>query len=275
MRTFGAAFVIFSISGGISSSTARSGTIRRNCRSLRAASKSSGMNRERTWSSACASGPRSACARGVSSIRAPVRTNKGSPTRSRSRCSAWLVAGWDSPIRIAARLTLASLSSASSATSKLRSSEFKFMELIDTIFPIDWKNAAPRAMVVGNANQGRAAMSVADNRKLMESIFAGDAVGDRSLFVDSLADDVTMTVTGQYSWSQTFHGRESVLRDLYGYVASLVKYRRTVPFRLIADDQWVAVEARGDMETHAGERYDNHYCLLYRIENGKIREIRE
>jgi ketosteroid isomerase-like protein len=118
-------------------------------------------------------------------------------------------------------------------------------------------------------------MSAADNKKLMETIFAAVADGDRTAYVDALADDVTMTVTGQYSWSQTFHGKEAVLRDLYGYVASLLKYRRTVPFRLIADDEWVAVEARGDMETHTGERYDNHYCLIYRIENGKIREIRE
>ena len=118
-------------------------------------------------------------------------------------------------------------------------------------------------------------MSAATNRKLMETIFAGAAAGDRSSFVDALADDVTMTVTGQYSWSQTFHGKESVLRDLFGYVASLLRHRRTVPFRIIADDEWVAVEARGDMVTHAGERYDNHYCLIYRIENGKIREIRE
>jgi uncharacterized protein len=118
-------------------------------------------------------------------------------------------------------------------------------------------------------------MSAAANKKLMERIFAGVAAGERGLFVDSLADDVTMTVTGQYSWSQTFRGKESVLRDLYGYVASLLKERRTVPFRIIADDQWVAVEARGDMVTKAGERYDNYYCLIYRIENGKIHEIRE
>jgi ketosteroid isomerase-like protein len=118
-------------------------------------------------------------------------------------------------------------------------------------------------------------MTATDNKRLMERIFAGAAVGDRTLYVDSLADDVTMTVTGQYSWSQTFHGKQSVLRDLYGYVASLLKQRRTVPFRFIADDEWVAVEARGDMVTHAGERYDNHYCLIYRIKNGKIHEIRE
>ena len=118
-------------------------------------------------------------------------------------------------------------------------------------------------------------MSAAENRKLMETIFAGIAAGDRGLS-RRLADDVTMTVTGQYSWSQTFHGKESVLRDLYGYVRSLLKQNsRTVPFRFIADDEWVVVEARGEMETKAGARYDNYYCLIYRIDGGKIREIRE
>ena len=117
--------------------------------------------------------------------------------------------------------------------------------------------------------------AAANNKKLMETIFASIAAGDRAAFGYALADDVTMTVTGQYSWSQTFHGKESVLRDLHGYVQSLLKYRRTVPFRFIADDEWVVVEARGDMQTKAGMRYDNHYCLLYRIGGGKIREIRE
>lgn len=119
-------------------------------------------------------------------------------------------------------------------------------------------------------------MSAADNKKLMENIFARIREGDRSLFVASLADDVTMTVTGQYSWSQTFRGKEAVVRDLYCYVRSLLQEGgRARAFRFIADDDWVAVEARGDMLTRAGERYDNHYCLIYGIENGKIREIRE
>jgi uncharacterized protein len=119
-------------------------------------------------------------------------------------------------------------------------------------------------------------MSAADNKKLMENIFARIGAGDRSLFVASLADDVTMTVTGQYSWSQTFRGREAVLRDLYGYVRSLLQEGSlTLAFRFIADDDWVVVEARGDMVTKAGERYDNHYCLIYRIEDSRIREIRE
>ena len=74
----------------------------------------------------------------------------------------------------------------------------------------------------------------------------------------------------------TFVSSFVVLRDLFGYVRSLLKDgSRTVPFRFIADDRWVVVEARGDMETKAGERYDNYYCLIYRIEGGKIHEIRE
>ena len=79
------------------------------------------------------------------------------------------------------------------------------------------------AMMPHHACNGELAMGAAENRKLMQNIFAGAAAGDRALYVDSLADDVTMTVTGQYSWSRTFHGKESVLRDLYGYVASLLK----------------------------------------------------
>ena len=35
------------------------------------------------------------------------------------------------------------------------------------------------------------------------------------------------------------------------------------------------VEARGDNVTKAGLRYDNQYCMVLRIEHGKIKEIKE
>lgn len=119
-------------------------------------------------------------------------------------------------------------------------------------------------------------MSAVDNKKLMQEIFAAVARGERTAYVDRLADDVIMTVTGQYSWSRTFRGKESVMRDLYGYVASRVNEgRRTIPIRVLADEDWVVVEAVGDMTTREGTRYDNQYCLLYRLRDGKIVEIRE
>jgi uncharacterized protein len=126
------------------------------------------------------------------------------------------------------------------------------------------------------AIDGELAMGATENKKLMESIFAGIAAGDRAAFVDALADDVTMRVTGHYSWSRTFKGKAALVRELYGYLNTLLaEGRRTIPLRLIADDDHVVVEARGDMRTKAGVPYENEYCLIYRLRDGRIVEIRE
>jgi hypothetical protein len=119
-------------------------------------------------------------------------------------------------------------------------------------------------------------MSTAANKQLMERIFAAIAAGDRTLFVESLADDVTMRVTGQYSWSQTFKGKQALLRDLYGYLGTLLADgRRTIAHRFIAEGDHVVVEGKGDMRTKAGVAYNNDYCLIYRLKDGKIVEITE
>ena len=124
-------------------------------------------------------------------------------------------------------------------------------------------------------------MSAIANKKLMEEIFAAagnpdPAVHDRSLFVARLADDAKWVVTGQYSWSRTFTGKQSILNDLHGHVRSLLVERvRTVAHRFIADGDHVVVEARGENLTKAGARYDNDYCLVFRLENGNIKEVRE
>ena len=124
-------------------------------------------------------------------------------------------------------------------------------------------------------------MSAEANKKLIQEIFAAaanpdPAIRDRSLFIASLADDVTWTVTGQYSWSRTFTGKQSILNDLHGHVRSLLVERsRTIAHRFIADGDHVVVEARGNNLTKTGMRYDNEYCLVFRLADGKIREIRE
>ena len=115
----------------------------------------------------------------------------------------------------------------------------------------------------------------------MQEIFAvagnpDSAVRDRALFIATLADDASWTVTGQYSWSRTFEGKEQILNDLHGRVRSrLVDRARTVARRFVADGDYVVVEARGDNLTKEGVRYDNDYCLVFRLEDGRIKEVRE
>ena len=124
-------------------------------------------------------------------------------------------------------------------------------------------------------------MGALENKKLMQEIFAAagnpdSAARDRALFIATLAGDATWTVTGQYSWSRTFKGRESILNDLHGHVRSrLAERTRTLAHRFIADGDHVVVEAKGDNLTKEGVRYDNDYCLVFRLEGGKIKEIRE
>ena len=124
-------------------------------------------------------------------------------------------------------------------------------------------------------------MSASANKKLIQDIFAASAnpdpaVRDRALFVASLADDAKWVVTGQYSWSRTFVGQEAIMNDLHGYVRTRLRDRtRTVAERFIADGDLVVVEAKGDNVTPEGVRYDNDYCLVFRLEDGKIKEIRE
>jgi len=124
-------------------------------------------------------------------------------------------------------------------------------------------------------------MSASANKNLMQDIFAvaanpDPAARDRALFTTSLADDAKWVVTGQYSWSRTFSGREAILNDLHAYVRTRLRDRtRTVAHRFVVDGDIVVVEAKGDNVTPEGVRYDNDYCLVFRLEDGKIREIRE
>jgi ketosteroid isomerase-like protein len=83
-------------------------------------------------------------------------------------------------------------------------------------------------------------------------------------------------VTAQYSWSHQFKGRDAILNGRMGHFRSCFTERpRTVAFNFIADGDYVAVEARGDNVTKAGLRHDNQYCMVFRIENGRIKEVRE
>ena len=119
-------------------------------------------------------------------------------------------------------------------------------------------------------------MSAAANKQLMQEIFARVAVGDGALFVEHLADDVVLRVSGQYSWSRTFKGKESVLRDLFGVVRERTTgVRKTIPLRFIADGDLVVVEGRGEKTAKTGVPYNNEYCLIYRLREGKIVEITE
>ncbi|WP_027531772.1 nuclear transport factor 2 family protein [Bradyrhizobium sp. WSM3983] len=119
-------------------------------------------------------------------------------------------------------------------------------------------------------------MSTVENKNLVQQIFIDSANGSGTTLLDHLADDVSWIITGQWSWSRTFQGRDAVVNGLMKNVASLFDKRlRTVAFNFVAEGDTVVVEAKGDNVTKAGLRYDNDYCLIFRLENGRIKQIKE
>ena len=120
-------------------------------------------------------------------------------------------------------------------------------------------------------------MSAAANKQLVQQIYADSASRSGTTFADNLAEDAVWIVTGQYSWSHEFKGRDAINNGLMGHLRSLLAAARprTVAFNFIAEGDYVVVEARGDNVTKSGVRYDNQYCMVWRIENGKIKEIKE
>jgi ketosteroid isomerase-like protein len=57
-------------------------------------------------------------------------------------------------------------------------------------------------------------VGAAENKQLMQDIFAEMAKGNGKLFVDSMADDFRWTIAGATKWSRTYEGKQAVIAKL-------------------------------------------------------------
>lgn len=119
-------------------------------------------------------------------------------------------------------------------------------------------------------------MSAIENKRLMQGIYAALAEGDDGPLIEAMSDDMQWTWMGTGQWSRTFQGKASVLNELW----SAVKTTITPPFkvaasRFLADGDHVVVEAVGHNTTPEGNVYNNKYCWVCHIAEGKLQSIRE
>ncbi|WP_417609857.1 nuclear transport factor 2 family protein [Parasphingorhabdus sp.] len=115
-----------------------------------------------------------------------------------------------------------------------------------------------------------------DNRALITRAFAGLKHGDPSHFLPLFAEDIEWRVMGSSAWSKQASGLAAVERDLVGPLfARFAGPYCNIPELIIADGDHVVVLAKGDAETVEGNRYDNDYCFVFRMRDGKIVEVRE
>lgn len=119
-------------------------------------------------------------------------------------------------------------------------------------------------------------MGAAENKQLVQQIFEETAKGKGDLFIASMADDVRWTVTGTTEWSQTYEGKQAVLTELLGPLFARISGPLiTIASRIIAEGDFVVVEARGSSTLRSGVPYNNRYCFVFRVADSKVKEITE
>jgi ketosteroid isomerase-like protein len=119
-------------------------------------------------------------------------------------------------------------------------------------------------------------VTVEQNRRLMENVFAELANGNGRPFLEALSDEARWTVIGSSPWSRTYEGKQAIvdelMRPLFRQFADRYRAHAT---RIVAEDDFVVVEARGQATTKAGKPYQQTYCYVFRLADGKVCELTE
>ncbi|NCF23816.1 MAG: nuclear transport factor 2 family protein [Gammaproteobacteria bacterium] len=119
-------------------------------------------------------------------------------------------------------------------------------------------------------------MGIAENKQIVLDFYDAGARGDMDACFALLADDITWTNIGTTKFSGTYAGKqalvEQLLEPLFGQlkagIASAIE-------RLTAEGDVVVAQTAGTAETHDGRPYNNTYCQVIRIRDGKIAEVKE
>jgi uncharacterized protein len=119
-------------------------------------------------------------------------------------------------------------------------------------------------------------MGAAENKELVRNMFAELSKGNSQAFLDTMADNVRFTIIGTTKFSGTFNGKqEFVNRVLMPLGAQLEGGLTITPDNFIAEGDYVAMQARGNSHTKSGGTYNNTYCQVFRVANGKVQEVTE
>jgi len=119
-------------------------------------------------------------------------------------------------------------------------------------------------------------MNIAENKQVVRRFYDAAARGDMDACFAVLADDVKWTNIGTTKFSGTYTGKQALLEQLLGPLFAQLKAGifPTVE-NLIAEADVVVAQTTGTAETHDGVPYNNSYCQVMRIREGKIVEVKE
>ena len=119
-------------------------------------------------------------------------------------------------------------------------------------------------------------MGIVENKQVVIDFYEAGARGDMDTCFSLIADDVTWTNIGSTRFSGSFTGKQALMEGLLGPLFGQLKAGIASTLdALIAEDDIVVALTQGQAETHDGTPYNNTYCQVIRIADGKITEVKE
>ena len=119
-------------------------------------------------------------------------------------------------------------------------------------------------------------MGAAENKEVIRNMFTELSKGNADAFLGGLADNIRFTIIGTTKFSGTFNGKQEFINKVLAPLGAQLEGGLTMTIdNLIAEGDYVAIQARGKSNTKSGGTYNNTYCQVFRLANGKVQEATE
>lgn len=117
-------------------------------------------------------------------------------------------------------------------------------------------------------------MSATENKEVIRKMNQAKSLDE---MLGTMADDVRWTLIGNTKFSGTFNGKKELLeRLIYPLFAQMESMGTDTTDNMVAEGDYVVVQTRGQgRRTKTGNDYNNTYCIVYKIADGKIKEVTE
>ena len=114
------------------------------------------------------------------------------------------------------------------------------------------------------------------NKKVVEQFYEAGNRGDMETCFALIADDIEWTNMGTTSLSGSYRGKTELMEKLLGPLFGQLKQGIHMQVhRLVAEGDYVVAQTSGTAETLDGQPYNNQYCWIIRIKDGKFSKVTE
>ena len=114
------------------------------------------------------------------------------------------------------------------------------------------------------------------NKEIVHQMFAALNAGDGAKYLSYMAEDVRVTYFGDHVFSGTYTGKADLLQNFVPVLRSKLDGGLKLRIQnIIVEDDQVVIECDGEAKTKTGLDYNNIYCIVLKIKNNRVTEVRE